>query len=139
MSDSNNGQILRKAGLRVTPFRVKVLDIFQSHTHAAVKNQDLEAQLGPHDRITLYRTLRSFEEKQIIHRVTDGSNDLKYALCHQDCEVHRDSVNHPHFLCNDCGRTYCLDSIGELAINIPENYKINSIQVALSGVCDQCN
>ncbi len=139
MSDSNNGEILRKAGLRVTPFRVKVLNIFQSYTHAAVKNQDLEEQLGPHDRITLYRTLRSFEEKKIIHRVTDESNDMKYALCHQDCEVHRDSINHPHFLCNDCGRTYCLDSFGELAINIPENYKINSIQVALSGVCAQCN
>ncbi len=135
----SNGDILKKAGLRVTPFREKVLKVFQSNPHAAVRNHDLEKQIGQHDRITLYRTLRSFEEKHIIHKVSDSSNDIKYALCHQDCEIHRGSVNHPHFLCTNCEQTYCLESLGELSINLPENYTLNSIQVALSGICAQCS
>ena len=131
--------ILKKASLRKTPFRMKVLDLFLATPHAAILNATLETRLGEHDRITLYRTLRSFEQKGILHKVVDGSNDPKYALCHQDCTVHLHTKEHAHFLCNDCGTTYCLDSIGDVAISLPEKYKLGKIQVSISGICATCN
>lgn len=132
-------EVLKNAGLRVTPFREKVLEIFLATPHAAIKNVDLEEMLGKHDRITLYRTIRSFEEGQILHRVQDASNELKYALCHQDCNIHRQDVDHPHFLCSSCGTTYCLDTLGDLTLNLPENYSLDRVQVSISGTCDKCN
>jgi len=131
--------ILKNHKLRKTDFRLKVLEVFRRHSHAAVSNQELEKQLGDFDRITLYRTLKSFESSGLVHQVMDGSATTKYALCANDCKVHQLNKDHAHFLCNTCGVTYCLDNVGSLDLSLPSNYKLDKVQVALSGVCAKCN
>ncbi len=135
---STSVDILKRSDLRKTPFRIRVLDYFILQPHAAVRNTDLEQNIGDFDRITLYRTLKTFEEKGIIHEVVDGSKDQKYALCHHDCKVHISDGDHAHFSCKLCGNTYCLDSVGELNIQLPSNYVLDKVQVMLSGTCDNC-
>lgn len=131
--------ILKKASLRQTPFRLKVLELFRDSPHAAIRNQDIELQLGKHDRITLYRTLISFEKSGIIHKVMDNTSEVKYALCHQECKVHMHSKEHAHFSCDSCGVTYCLDTKGDVNISLPENYSLGKIQIAVSGTCAGCH
>lgn len=131
--------LLKKYGLRKTPFRLKVLDAFLSIPHAALNNLTLEEKLGEHDRITLYRTLKSFEEKDLIHQVVDGSNEMKYALCHDDCKIHVANKEHAHFYCTRCEMTFCLDNAGTVDIKLPDNYSLTKIDLALKGVCASCS
>src|SRR5690554_3310720 len=60
--------ILRDKNLRVTPFRKEVLEIFLENEHA-ISIQDIEEALVEFDRITLYRTIKSFTNKGVIHEI----------------------------------------------------------------------
>ncbi|MFZ1456094.1 MAG: transcriptional repressor, partial [Saprospiraceae bacterium] len=77
-------KILKKHHLRHTPFRAEVLQIF-ANAGKALSSHDIESQLSDADRITLYRTLKSFEEKGIIHKAIDGTITQKYAICEAHC------------------------------------------------------
>ena len=131
--------ILKNHKLRKTDFRLKVLEVFLEHAHSAVSNQELEKRLGDFDRITLYRTLKSFESSGLVHQVMDGSSVTKYALCANDCKVHKLNKDHAHFHCNSCGSTYCMDNVGSLDLSLPNNYVLDKVQLTLSGLCSRCS
>ena len=133
-------RILEDHGLRRTNFRKEVLSIFVKNKGKAITNADVESELNDFDRITLYRTLKSFENKGLIHLAIDTSGQTKYALCGDSCDVHQHTDGHAHFHCNKCGETQCMDDIsrdiGEL---IPEGYVVEDVQVNFSGICSACN
>lgn len=52
---------------------------------AALSLADVERLLGQADRITGPRTLKTFTDKGLLHRVEDGSGAVKYALCEPSC------------------------------------------------------
>jgi len=131
-------KILKGHKLKKTPFRIKVLGLFVNNPELALSNSYLEKNLIDFDRITLYRTLKSFEESGIVHQVIDGSNASKYALCSHDCTVHDHNDDHAHFLCDDCGNTTCLEDVIPTKLSLPANYKINKVHLALSGTCSNC-
>ena len=130
--------LLKSHNLRKTTFRLKVLEVFMDKPHSAKSNKVLESKLGEHDRITLYRTLKSFEEKGLIHQVIDTSNEMKYALCHQDCELHTSLIDHPHFHCEQCGETLCLEEVKDVDITLPRGYTISNLSLSITGVCSDC-
>lgn len=70
--------ILKKHLLRVTQFRLDVISIFIT-AGRALASHDIEEKLHDADRITLYRTLKSFEDKGIIHKAIDGTLTQKFA------------------------------------------------------------
>lgn len=72
--------------IRPTAMRLLVLDYLLNQT-AAVSLNNLETYFMRSDRITLYRTLKTFEEKGLVHRIDDGSGSVKYALCPEDCST----------------------------------------------------
>lgn len=132
-------QLLKTHQLRRTDTRVEVLELFMNKDRALAQ-RDIEEELGAIDRITLYRTLRSFEEKGLIHRAIDGSEKLRFALCSQECnpvEGHFDE--HAHFHCEICNQTFCLDQINAPSVKVPSGYRIDSAHLVLKGVCDKCN
>ena len=49
----------------------------------------LEKAFPRADRITIYRTLKTFEEKGIVHGIEEGTTEVKYALC-QEIVVRKD-------------------------------------------------
>jgi len=69
---SQNAQnILAKAGLRKTNARVEII-AFMDEQEGALALADLERSLlHLADRATLYRTLKSFEEAGVVHKVVD--------------------------------------------------------------------
>ena len=88
--------ILTKHDLRKTPIRIKVLEVFLQKNEA-LSHAELERELEETDRVTLYRTLKKFEESGIIHKAIDGTDTARYALCHGACEHHHHEDNHAHF------------------------------------------
>lgn len=130
-------ELLEKHQLRKTAIRTKVLHIFFSQREA-LSHYDIERQLDQVDRITLYRTLKTFEDKGVIHKAIDGSDKLKYALCHDGCDEHEHHDAHAHFHCDDCGKTFCMDEVEAPAIKAPAGYQVANTHLVVTGKCDMC-
>ena len=69
---------LKLLGIRKTPIRIEMLDIFIGSAGKALSNKDIELDLEDPDRITVYRTLKTFEQKGLIHQVMDGTGAVSY-------------------------------------------------------------
>ena len=139
-SPSNKAvQLLEQNALRKTNMRVDVLTLFMKQADTALSNQELETALDDSDRVTLYRTLKTFEKKGIIHQAIDGSGVTKYAMCHSDCTEHNHVDDHAHFHCNDCGKTLCLEEIDTPKVQLPTGYKADVSYMVIQGTCSHCN
>ncbi len=131
--------MLEDHGLRRTAFRREVIAIFHQHEGKAISSAEIEDRLGTFDRITLYRTLKSFEEKGLIHLASEPTGQVKYALCGGQCTSEHHYDGHAHFHCNNCGQTVCLDEVSKNVISgIPNGYEVRDIQINLSGICQKC-
>lgn len=131
--------LLSKHQLKKTATRLSVLQVLKSRK-AAVSQPDLEEVLGNEmDRVTLYRTLATFEEKGIIHKVLNLSGTANYALCSKLCTNHKHQDDHVHFNCTNCLNVYCLDSLSIPAINLPKGYLSHSLTLMVYGLCKKCS
>jgi Fur family ferric uptake transcriptional regulator len=115
-----------------------VLNFFLEANHA-LSNAAIEDKLNKnYDRVTIYRTLKSFQDKGIIHRVLDDEGSPKYALCRHECDAHAHKHNHVHLKCSQCGETNCIESVEVPPITLPEGYSYREADVLLQGVCKNC-
>lgn len=138
MSTEKVQKILEDNGLRKTGSRLDILLVFLEHKHA-LAHADLEQLLSDrYDRVTLYRTLHTFEEKGLIHSIKDVSGAVKYALCNQPCNKHHLHDNHIHFNCTACGQTVCMNELLIPALQLPEGYQVSSLHLSAQGICKAC-
>ena len=132
-------QKLEENALRKTPIRKAVLELFIRNQGEALPSKDIEEALGNPDRITLYRTLKTFEQKGVIHQAVDGSGTVKYALCQDKCTHHEHHDNHAHFHCTACEKTTCLDSRVEQKFDTPSGFKVQQVHLVMEGICPDCS
>jgi len=130
--------LLKKNNLRVTPIRKELLEMFLKASNA-LSNQDIEAQMSEVDRVTLYRTLKSFQEKGIIHRAFDGTNTAKYAACSEHCDAHAHHDEHLHFHCSSCDNTFCVEEIPIPKLEMPTGFKAHKTNIVVHGICEKCS
>lgn len=123
-------------GVRPTAMRLLVMDVLSSQK-AAISLGQLEQSFEKADRITLYRTLKTFENKHVIHSIDDGSGAIKYALCLEGCECHPEDL-HVHFHCTACKRTYCLPENIIPVVNLPQKFVPKQINMVIKGLCGEC-
>ena len=137
--NNDTSDILKKAKLKTTPVRVEVLKIFTLAKHA-LSNHEIEGSVGEIDRITLYRTLKSFEEKGLIHKITDLSGNAKYAMCEAACLEHHHHHHHTHvhFQCENCQLTFCVENVEIPDIILPKKYKVTGQNITMTGKCEKC-
>lgn len=119
-----------------TPMRILVLD-FLLQQHAAASLTDIENSFAQSDRVTIYRTLKTFEKKGLIHCVQDGIT-AKYALCQNDCDANVHQDTHLHFYCTRCKETVCLPAVKIPGIVVPGNYVVAEMSLIARGVCEKC-
>ncbi|HZH64050.1 MAG TPA: transcriptional repressor [Flavisolibacter sp.] len=130
-------EILHRKELSSTESRRKILTLF-FNSNDALTHGDIEKEVGhKYDRVTIYRTLQTFEEKGIIHTIPTADNAILYALC-KDCTEGHHHDDHVHFICSNCERTICLDDIVSPKIDLPTGYLAATIQVVINGVCKEC-
>jgi Fur family transcriptional regulator, ferric uptake regulator len=129
--------ILHRRQLSATESRRKILSLFLT-SGDALTHGDIEKEVGDkYDRVTIYRTLQTFEEKGIIHAIPTADNAIKYALC-KECEDGHHHDDHVHFICSNCEKTICLDDIVSPRIALPQGYVADNVQVVINGVCKEC-
>ena len=127
--------------LRPTACRMEVLKAFEVNEFA-LSQGDIELKLqAAFDRVTIYRTLKTFLSQGLIHKVLDDQGGAKYALCkdlcHQGEQVHQH--DHVHFKCNECGQTICLEDIIIPKIQLPDRFLKQESNLLIQGICKECN
>jgi Fur family ferric uptake transcriptional regulator len=132
--------ILQANKLRVTPSRIAVLESF-IEKERALSHADLEEDLKPnYDRVTIYRTLKTFLSHDLIHKVLDDSGSIKYALCVHDHSDHQHHDHeHIHFKCEKCGKTLCIEDSTLPKINLPAGFVNKEVNLLVQGICNKCS
>ncbi|NJM24502.1 MAG: transcriptional repressor [Bacteroidia bacterium] len=135
---SVSSKLLKDFDLRTTPTRQAILHLFLD-TEYALSHSDIEKAIADNlDRVTVYRTLRTFLDRGLIHKVLDDAGALKYALCKEACSTAGHHHDHVHFKCTVCGQTSCLN-ISIPTVLLPKGYRPAEVNLLIQGVCDQCD
>lgn len=130
-------ELFRK-NIRPTAVRLRVLEQFRSNV-AALSLNELEKKLGLADRSTLFRTLKTFEKKGIIHSVNQENGSIKYALCADSCTCSYTDHMHIHFSCLLCSKTFCLHEVRMPDIRFPQGFLPFDANVVVKGHCGSCS
>lgn len=118
-----------------TSMRILVYD-FLEQQQIALSLSEIESQFHKADRITIYRTLKTFEEKGIVHSIQEN-NTTKYMLCHEGCNEKTHQDGHLHLYCKICKQTTCQE---DFTIPGSQNraYQLDEIRLFGKGICEQC-
>ena len=135
MNKEIDNQLISR-NIKPTAMRQLVLRVLMEQ-NVATSLLDLERKFERADKATLYRTLKTFEEKKLIHSIIDGSGSVKYALCHKSCECTA-YESHVHFYCVKCKHTYCLDELPIPSFQLPKDFSLESMDMVVKGVCSNC-
>ena len=130
--------ILKDHGLKKTVPRAEILNVFMKNTKA-ISHNDLEKELGrDFDRVTIYRTLSSFEEKGLVHKIMPPTGVATYAMCSSHCNSRTHQDTHLHFSCNNCSSVYCLNEVEIPQLKLPKGFQFTSFSFMVEGVCKNC-
>lgn len=131
-------KILQDKSVRTTEFRLSVLSVFIQHPQA-INMQTITDSLGKFDRISLYRTMKTFEEMGIIHPIPVDAESTFYALCEEDCTMaDKHQHDHMHFQCLTCNEVQCLPSPIPNALEM-KGFQVQSVEILAKGICNRCS
>lgn len=136
-------EILKKFDLKVTPVRLSVLSVLVN-SDVALSHSDITDLLGDEtiDKVTLYRTLNSFNEKGLIHKVATEDRNWLYAIMLEDNIEPISDHDHAHFICDNCEKIFCfpVSSQTQSGIqSIKEGFHVKQQEIRLHGLCPSCH
>lgn len=130
---SATADLLRAAGVKVTPGRVRVLEALlaaaQPTSHA-----DLEALLPDADRVTLYRVLDSLVACGLALKAVDARGVYRFS----SSGARREHQGHVHFRCTGCGGVFCLKAAPPPPPKLPKGFRLAEVEYDVRGTCAQC-
>lgn len=129
---------LREKGIKNTRAKSFLLHILKNaEAPMDVNSLHVESQKETSvNLVTVYRTLQQFHEKALVEEFLrkDGVSQYEY--------IQKGAKAHPHFQCEKCNQVICLDELGfDDALylsNMAKQHKVNSINITLNGVCEEC-
>jgi Fur family ferric uptake transcriptional regulator len=144
---------LRRAGLRVTGTRLRVIRALQSGD-TPLNAQEIVGRLGDEvDRVTVYRTLNTLVDRGIAHRVNPGDRVFRFGLSPGvGAGAGGSAHGHPHFVCDECGAVECLEDAEVIvkpraaartrgksaAARRTPAFRVSQQEVLLHGTCGDC-
>lgn len=137
----NLEEFLRKNGLKATKNRMEILSVLME-SDAALSHTDITEKLGETyiDKVTLYRTLNAFSDKNIIHKVASEDRNWKYALHLENLDKPETDKDHAHFVCNSCDKIFCFPMEPNLKLDATRSagFLVNTRELRLHGLCPTC-
>ena len=130
-------KLLEQKAVRITPMRQLLLEHFVAE-NTVLGLSELEKVFPKSDRITIYRTLKTFEEKGILHSIKGEGDEAKYALCKEHCSPVQHTDQHPHFQCQKCKQVTCIDSQLIPTMKLPDGYVQQEVSMMIKGICPEC-
>jgi Fur family transcriptional regulator, ferric uptake regulator len=121
---------------RITQPLKKILKVFNDSQQALSAVDLLELLQENMNKSTVYRTLDRLEDEGILHSFLGGDGLKWYAKCKETCPGHEHKDVHPHFQCETCGKTECI----QMQIELPEipHHKVSSTHFLVFGTCEEC-
>ncbi|MEM9674335.1 MAG: Fur family transcriptional regulator [Cyclobacteriaceae bacterium] len=136
MSKRQAIKILKQHAQRITNGRVALLELLMESPKAFALT-DFEKQLPISvDRVTIYRTLHTFESIGLVLKVIDHKGTGLYIF---NSTEHHDVSTHPHLRCNECGKLVCLPCLPEEYLAKLEKYEIGDMYFLMEGTCLECS
>jgi len=131
----NTENKLLNKNTRPTSMRILVYD-FLSEQESALSLSEIEQSFEHADRTTIYRTLKTFEEKGIVHSIQEN-HTTRYMLCEDGCNEHTHKDWHLHFYCRICKQTTCKENF-TFPSGPPPDFRIDEIRLFAKGICEHC-
>jgi len=131
----NIEQKLLSKNTNPTSMRILVYD-FLEQQQTAMSQSDIQIHFFKADRVTIYRTLKTFEEKGIVHSIQENTT-TKYILCHDGCDEQTHKDWHLHFYCKICKQTTCKEDF-LIPQDTQQAYRIDEIKLFGKGICEKC-
>ncbi len=127
---------LRKAGLKVTLPRIKILELLESTENHHMSAEDVYRALADQGEdvglATVYRVLTQFEQAGIVERHNFENNLSVFEIVQDE--------HHDHLVCDVCGKIVEFHNalIEEEQFKVAEahNFKLSGHSLVLYGVCD---
>lgn len=130
----NAEEALKEHGVKATSVRILVWQECARQKKTFTLS-DMEERMPHMDRSSIFRALRLFVEHQLLHEINDGTGQQKYCVCRCHDEHH---LNHVHFTCTRCGKTFCLEDHTIPLVDLPEGYSMEEVEYIIKGVCPEC-
>ena len=126
---------LREHGQRVTGARKAVLELLVAE-HGPFTTEEIHARLaeGECDLVTVYRTVASLEEIDVVRRCDFGDGVYRYEFNHAD-------HHHHHIICRQCRSVAVLDvcvadALERMARQLGYTQVTHALEVF--GICPAC-
>lgn len=127
--------ILNSHHLKRTSCREGIIDVIMQSEEALSEPEIRERLTGNYDRTTFYRSFKTLEENQVVHKIVVDNQLVKYAL--DNSVTHKNK--HAHFYCNRCNSVRCLEDVELVTPVLPEGFSCSEVEVVIKGVCNLCN
>lgn len=113
--------------------RMRIFDYLKvAKTHPTVDMiyKSLKPELPTLSKTTVYNVLDLFIKENIVVPVNLSSGEQRYEIL---------AEKHSHFKCNVCGEVYDIPAVNlNLAKEHTKDFKIESEEVLLKGICSKC-
>ncbi len=141
MSKKSRNKVLDLEGLKSTYLREEILSFFKK-SHRPISANDVIAYLKRRktkfNRVTVFRTLNTFEKKDLINKIEFQEGNFRYELT--------SLPHHHHLVCLSCGSIEDIDSCFfdselqdiEKKVIVNQSFIINSHRLDFFGRCSKC-
>lgn len=136
MNTKHYEDILSRQGIRPTANRTMIFSIL-AESLRPMSMSEIETELDSIDKSNISRALGIFKEKHLVHVIEDGSDNVKYELCHSEMGE-QDEDLHAHFYCESCKKTICMENIPVPDVELPQGYDMYSANFVIKGICLDC-
>ena len=130
-------QLLEEHDIKPTANRIVVVEALASSMQPQ-SLAELERRIQTIDKSNIFRALTLFREQHLVHTIEGGNDGTRYELCHSHSHDHDDD-QHPHFYCEVCQQTYCLDDVEMPQLAVPQGFSIRSVNYIIKGICPHCH
>ena len=124
---------LRAAKLKVTGPRKQILGVL-SHAERPLSSEEIFSRLSDGDLVTVYRTLQTLDEQEIVRRADLGDGTRRYELAEKE-------HHHHYVVCRVCKKAEPFDACGfSRSLRVLEELGYGKIQHTLEvqAVCRRC-
>ena len=136
MNEAKCTQLLEEHDIKPTANRIVVLKELVKALHP-VTLSELENRIVSIDKSNIFRALTLFKEHHLVHTIEGTSEGVRYELCHSHDHEHDDD-QHPHFYCEQCQQTFCLDYTDVPEVKLPKGFEQRSANLMVKGICPDC-
>lgn len=136
VAEQDTEGLLREHGLKQTAGREALLEALL-RAGRPLSHREICSSLAPlkYDPVSVYRSLDSFIEAGIVHRIEGDNHAWLFALC----TCGRGSHCHPHFFCRACGSCECLKGLAMPELKgLKDSYVVEEKRYYIKGLCKAC-